>query len=267
MFAKVRATFVRDARLVLSYRLWFGTQLFTVAASVTSLLWFVSHLVPPSASFGFKGTPTSYFDFAVVNIAFLAFQATALGSFERSIRDSQVFGTLEATFATPTSVGLVVLGSGAWAFALTILTSICYLLFGMLFGMRLDHVNLLTCLVFLGLTITATAPIGIISAAAVMALKQGAPVQLLFNTAASIFAGVLFPISVLPAWLQYCSWLLPITHALNGIRAGVQGARLVEVAPDLSWLCVASLFLLPCALWIFARAVARAKFDGTLAQY
>jgi ABC-2 type transport system permease protein len=266
MFDKVRATFIRDARLVLSYRLWFGMQFLTVAASVTSL-WFVSRLVPPSASFGFKGAPVSYFDFAVINVTFLAFQATALGSFEKSIRDSQVFGTLEATFATPTSVGLIVLGSGAWAFALTILTSICYLLFGLLFGMRLEHTNVLTCGVFLALTITATAPLGILSAAAVMALKQGAPVQFIFNTAASIFAGVLFPISVLPVWLQYCSWLLPITHALNGIRAGVNGAALVEVRSDLLWLCIASALLLPLALWIFAGAVTRAKFDGTLAQY
>jgi ABC-2 type transport system permease protein len=266
MLAKVRATFVRDARLAMSYRLWFGTQFLTVAASVTSL-WFVSHIVPPSSSFGFRGAPTSYFNFAVINVAFLAFQATALSSFERSIRDSQVFGTLEATFATPTSVGLVVMGSAAWTFALTLVTSIAYLLFGMLFGMRLDHLNVITCLVFLVLTITATAPLGIMSAAAVMALKQGAPVQFLLNTATSILAGVLFPISVLPIWLQYCSWLLPITHALSGIRAGVAGALPGDVAPDLWWLVLASIILLPLALWIFNGAVNRAKFDGTLAQY
>jgi len=242
------------------------TQFITVAASVTSL-WFVSHMVPPSASFGFKGAPTSYFNFAVINVAFLAFQSTALGSFERSIRDSQVFGTLEATFATPTSVDLIVLGSGAWAFALTIVTSLTYVIFGMLFGMRLDHLNLLTCLVFLALTVTATAPLGIMSAAAVMALKQGAPVQFLLSTASSLFAGVLFPVSVLPVWLQYFSWLLPITHALNGIRAGVNGAQLGEVGPDLWWLLLASTILMPLALWIFGIAVTRAKFDGTLAQY
>ena len=57
------------------------------------------------------------------------------------------------------------------------------------------------------------------------------------------------------------------THALNGIRAGVAGAQLGDVTPDLWWLLLASIILLPLALWVFGGAVNRAKFDGTLAQY
>jgi ABC-2 type transport system permease protein len=266
MLAKPFAILARDAKLALSYPLWFALQWVGIAASATSLF-FVSKIVPPSGSFSFNGTPTSYFEFALVNVAFLSFQTTALASFDNAIRDDQVRGTLEATFVTPTSVRTIVLSSALWAFAITLVNVTCYLLIGTLFGLRLQHLNVGAGIILVLLTITATVPIGILSAAGVMVFKQGAPVQFLFNLAASLLAGVLFPIAVLPVWLQYCSWLLPTTHALHGIRGAVQGATFAQLSPDMLWLCVLSIVLLPFALWTFRAAVARAKQDGTLAHY
>ncbi|HEY5350501.1 MAG TPA: ABC transporter permease [Candidatus Lustribacter sp.] len=266
MLDKPLAILTRDAKLALSYPVWFALQWLGIAASATSLF-FVSKIVPPSGSFSFNGTPTSYFAFALVNVAFLTFQTAALQSFDNAVRDDQVRGTLEATFVTPTSVRTIVLSSGLWAFGLALLNVVCYLLIGALFGLRFAHFNIAAGVVLVLLTITATVPIGILSAAGVMVLKQGAPVQFLFNLGASLLAGVLFPITVLPVWLQYCSWLLPTTHALHGIRGAVQGATFGQLSPDMLWLGALSIVLFPFALWVFRCAVARAKQDGTLAHY
>lgn len=266
MTDKARAIFVRDARLAFSYPLSFGMQWFGIGIAVTTI-WFISKLVPPSSHFSFNGGAASYFDFAIVNVAFLAFQTAALASFERSIRDDQIFGTLETTFATPTSVHLIVLASALWAFTITTVNVVIYLGFGMLFGMHLAGLNPAACAVMLALTITATIPLGILTAAGTMVFKQAAPVQTMLNMASSLFAGVMFPVAVLPASLQVVSWFLPATHALHGIRGALQGADLRQIAPDVWWLGVLSAVSLPAALWIFDAAVKRAKFDGTLAQY
>ncbi len=68
-------------------------------------------------------------------------------------------------------------------------------------------------------------------------------------------------------WLQACSWMLPITHALNGIRGAFRGASPAELAPELLWLAVATAALVPLSVYFFQLAVARAKVDGTLGQY
>lgn len=266
MIDKPIAIFTRDARLALSYPLWFVLQWIGIAASATSLF-FVSKIVPPSGSFGFDGKPTSYFEFAIVNVAFLTFQTAALQSFDNAIRDDQVRGTLEATFVSPTSIRTIVLSSALWTFTIAMVSVACYLLIGTLFGMRLAHLDLAGSAVLIVLTITSTVPVGILSASGVMVFKQGAPVQFLFNIAASLLAGVLFPITVLPGWLQPISWLLPTTHALHGIRGALHGASLPQLSPDILWLAMLSLVLLPFSLWVFRCAVARAKWDGTLAQY
>jgi ABC-2 type transport system permease protein len=266
MFDKPLAIFMRDAKLALSYPLWFALQWIGIAASATSLF-FISKIVPQSGSFSYNGAPGSYFDFALVNVAFLTFQTAALQSFDSAIRDDQMRGTLEATYVTPTSVSTIVLSSGLWAFTITLLNVMLYLAIGTLFGLHLQHLNVLAAAVLVLLTITATVPIGILSAAGVMVFKQGAPVQFIFNVAASLLAGVLFPITVLPLWLQYGSWLLPTTHALHGIRGAVHGATFGQLSPDMLWLALLSIVLLPFALWVFQCAVDRAKRDGTLAHY
>jgi ABC-2 type transport system permease protein len=266
MFDKPLAIFRRDAKMAFSYPLWFALQWVGIAGSATGLF-FVSKIVPPSASFGFNGSSASYFEFAVVNVAFLTFQTASLASFDNAIRDDQVRGTLEATFVTPTSVRVIVLSSALWAFSITLLNVLCYLAIGSLFGLHLTHLNVIASIVLVLLTITATVPIGILSAAGVMVLKQGAPVQYLFNLGASLLAGVLFPVTVLPHWLQLFSWLLPTTHALHGIRGALHGATFGQLSPDIMWLSVMSIILLPFALWVFGCAVVRAKHDGTLAHY
>jgi ABC-2 type transport system permease protein len=266
LVAEARAIFVRDARLALSYPLAFALQWIGVAVSVAGL-WFIAKLIPPSAHFGVGGVPASYFQFAVVNVAFLAFQTAALQSFEKSIRDDQLYGTLESTFVTRASVHVLVLSSALWALAITSVTAAVYLSVGALLGLRLPHASISSTLLVLLLTITATVPVGILSAAAVMVFKQGAPVQYLFNIASSLLGGVLFPVAMLPGWLQRCSWFLPATHALNGIRGALQGASLQALAPDVAWLAVVSLVLFPLALMAFGGAVRRAKFDGTLGGY
>jgi ABC-2 type transport system permease protein len=60
---------------------------------------------------------------------------------------------------------------------------------------------------------------------------------------------------------------LPITHALNGMRAAVSGLTLAQTWYDAVWLCVATVILLPISLFYFHRAVQRAKMDGTLGHY
>jgi ABC-2 type transport system permease protein len=266
MIAKLRAIFLRDAKLAISYPLWFALQWVGIAASATGLF-FISRIIPPSHSFSFNGTSISYFDFAIVNVAFLTFQMAALASFDNAIRDDQVRGTLESTFSTPTSVQLIVLGSALWAFTIATLNVLCYLAVGVAFGLRLDHLNLPACIAVVLLTITATVPVGILSASGVMVFKQGAPVQYLYNLCASLVAGVLFPVTVLPTWLQTFSWLMPTTHALHGLRGALQGATFTQLSPDILWLAILSIALLPFSLWVFRCAVARAKTDGTLAHY
>jgi ABC-2 type transport system permease protein len=109
--------------------------------------------------------------------------------------------------------------------------------------------------------------VGVMSAGIVIYSKTEPPSGLIVGGVASLLAGVLFPVALLPAPLQAVSWLLPITHALAGMRGAIAGGHFAALAGDALWLAVATVILLPLALFGFAYAINRARTDGTLAAY
>lgn len=263
---KIAAIFLRDGRLSLSYPMSFWLGWISIAGQVLAF-YFMSKLIGPSKNFGFGGRESSYFDFVVVNLAFVEFQNVAIQSFQRAIRSDQMLGTLEAVLATPTSLPLIVLSSGLWTFALTVVEVAVYIGIASLLGLNLTHTNIMSALAFLALTVACMSPIGVLSAASIMTFKQLGPTNWVANGLAMLLGGVLYPVSKLPVALQYVSWMLPITHALNGIRGAVNGARLDQLAPDALWMIGFAIVVLPISLVAFARSVRQAKLDGTLGHY
>lgn len=252
--------------MALSYDWAFWASWLTIILQVFSF-YFISKLIPPSPRYGFGGQVATYFDFVAVNLAFVRFQATSIVCFQTAIRDDQLAGTLEAIMATPTSLPVIILSRGLWAFTLTFMQVAVFLILAVLLGVNLSHVNLLTAFVFTILTIACMSPLGVMTAASIMTFKQAGGSSFLMSGITQLLGGVIFPVSALPLPLQYVSWILPISHALNGIRGAVHGATVAQLAPDAIWLAIASIVLLPISLWSFGRAVQRAKVDGTLGQY
>lgn len=265
--AKVGAIFRRDAVVALSYPGNFALSWLGIVIEVV-IAWYISRLVPASPKFSPTGlVAVGYFQFLAVNSAFVHFQSAALNSFAESIRDAQLTGTLEIVLATPTRLTTLVLSSAVWSFTLTAMQTGLYLIVAVMFGLDLSHVNFLTTIVFLVLTVAAVSPLGVLAAALSMVIKKTGPIEWLSTSSAALFGGVYLPLRSLPYALQVIGWCLPITHALNGFRAAAAGVPLSAAAPDAIWLLAASLILMPFSLWVFAKAVGKARVDGTLSMY
>jgi ABC-2 type transport system permease protein len=266
-FAKVAAIFRRDALVALSYPGNFALSWMGLVIEVI-IAWYISQLVPASSKFDPTGAVAiPYFQYLAINSAFVRFQSAALNSFAESIRDAQLTGTLEIVLATPTRLTTLVLSSAVWSFTYTTLQTIAFLAIAVLFGLNLTHVDYVTTLVFLALTVGAVSPLGVLAAALSMVIKKTGPIEWLSVSTAALFGGVYLPLRQMAPWLQIIGWTLPITHALNGFRAAARGVPLRDAAPDAIWLLVASLVLMPFSLWVFAKAVGKARVDGTLSMY
>ena len=81
----------------------------------------------------------------------------------------------------------------------------------------------------------------------------------------SPFAGVLYPISTLPQWMQSISRLLPPSYVFEGLRAVVLGGTASGIA--LVWGgCLAVGYIL-LAYWFFTRVYRSALRTGLIARY
>lgn len=81
----------------------------------------------------------------------------------------------------------------------------------------------------------------------------------------SPFAGVFYPLSTLPTWMQWVGRLLPPSYVFEGMRAVVSGGELS--LRSLAWgagLAVADVLL---ACWLFGRIHRHAVRTGLIARY
>lgn len=258
----------RDFSQALSYRLSFlmqmGGILFNVAIFYFMAQLFGNAVAPQLADYG-----GDYFSFVLIGLAFTGFLGLSLSSFAQSIREGQMMGTLEVMLLSPTRLSTILLSSSLWAYVLTTFRVIVYLIVGaLIFGASLSQANIGTSLLVMLLSIASFSGIGIISASFVLLTKKGDPIAWVLGGASSLLAGVYYPITVLPDWLEPISRFLPLTYALDAMRLSMlQGYSLYELRFDILILLAFTFFLTPLSFLIFCQALKRAKREGSLVQY
>jgi len=267
LVSRILAFLERDLRTESSYRLSF---LWTFVGIFTSvfMFYYMARLLGPAASPYLQEYGGDYFAFLLIGIAFVRYLNVGLHGFSAGIRRAQSDGTLEAMLMTPTGLTTIAFGSSAWSYTQTTLEVLVYLAMGGLFlGVDLRG-NAIPALLVLLLSVVAFSGIGVISASVILVVKRGDPVAWVFGTVSSLLGGVYYPITVLPHWVQGLARLLPITHALRGLRlALLQGASLADLAGEFLALIGFCVVLIPLSMYAFRIAVLRARDDGSLTQF
>src|SRR5262245_26660579 len=271
MFARrVWAFVVRDWRLELSYRMQFFLRVLSILIVVTTLF-FISKIFTgfTDPRFAQWRDPLAAW---LTGLAVLNYFMTGFSSLANAIRQEQVQGTLESVLMTPISVPTVIVASSAWDFVQATFFSSLYLIFGWLFFNVHYQGSFLLALVFLLLTTVVLSCLGILSASFAMVFKRGDPFGVFLGTGSALFSGVFFPTQLLKTYagskLGNISLILPTTHGLDGIRQVlIEGHQFAQVTRPLVVLLGFLVVLLPLSLWVFNRAVRRAKREGSLIQY
>lgn len=267
---RVRAFLARDWRLTVSYRMQFFLRIVSILIVVTTLF-FISKIFTgfTDPRFAQWRDPLAAW---LTGVAVLNYFMTGFSSLANAIRQEQVQGTLESVLMTPISVPTVIVASSAWDFVEATFFSSLYLLFGWLFFDVQYRGSLLLALAFLLLTTTVLSCLGILSASFAMVFKRGDPFGMFLGTGSALFSGVFFPTQLISqyagAGVGSISKILPPTYGLDGIRRVlIEGQGFTEVREPFVTLLVFLIVLLPFSLWVFGRAVRRAKREGSLIQY
>lgn len=267
---RIYAFVVRDFRLFVSYRMQFVIRVVSILGVVTTLF-FISKIFVgfTDARFAEWRDPLAAW---LTGLAVLNYFMTGFSSLANAIRQEQMQGTLESVLLTPINLPTVIVASSAWDFVQATLFSFLYLFFGWFFFNVHYAGSFLLALVFLILTTLVLACLGILSASFAMVFKRGDPFGVFLGTGSALFSGVFFPTQLLTEYagsgLSSVSKVLPATYGLDGIRKVLlEGRGFYDVIDPFMTLLVMLAILLPFSLWVFGRAVRRAKREGSLIQY
>jgi ABC-2 type transport system permease protein len=265
---KLLLLFRRDLAIARSYRAAFVMELFYALFGAASFYFLSKFIESPQLD---RSLPlgTSYFSFALVGLAFFDYMGVALHTFDESLQSARQNGTLENLLVTQTSLPVILAGSSLYPFVLLSLRTLIYIGWGaMLFHFPLGEANWIGAILILVASILSFAGLGILSASYLLIFKRGNPVNWAVLGVSSVVGGMMYPVSVLPRWLQYLARLVPVTYSLEGMRAAIlQHASLRQLWPTLAALLIFAVILLPISLVTFSWALRRTKITGTLTHF
>jgi ABC-2 type transport system permease protein len=268
-FLRVLVAFIRRELAALGgYRTAFVIRIFGFGLAASSLL-FLSRFVGAAINPHLAAYRGNYLGFVVIGFLATEFQQVGVSGLAQRIRFAQMMGTLEAEVATPAPPWMVLGAPPVYEFAASSLRSAAYLLGAkLLLGLDLSRVNWASLLVSIPLIIAAFSGLGLLAAATTMLVRRLNPVAMVIGSLSFFLSGVMYPVTVLPAWLREVGRLLPLTHALAVLRGALLvGAGPGELRDSLLALLIFAGVLAPVGAGLFAFALKRARVDGSLSHY
>jgi lipooligosaccharide transport system permease protein len=171
----------------------------------------------------------------------MAYSAMFAASFETSIGSYSRFDfqkTWDATLATPVTLLELLLGEALWATCKAMLSAICVLVVGALWGGVASFGGALLSLPLILLGGFTFAACGLAATAYAKSWEFFSYFFTFWITPMFMFSGVFFSVDRFPAVIQPISWLLPMTHLIQLVRpltAGT-GVSLWEALLHMSYL-------------------------------
>ncbi len=265
---KVWAYMKKEFLIQKSYKFGFAFSVFGIFTGIATYFFidrlFGHRMTPELAPFG-----TPYFGYVLVGNAFFAYVGTAIGGISGRIAAEQAWGTLEVLFGTPTRLSVVILAMAIWnTVYATAQVAIYFVVGGVGFGVDFSRINWGALLAILSLAIIAFNGLGLLEAAFMLVFKRGGIAAWAFNSVWALLGGVFFPVTVLPAWLQPLSALVPITHAIRGLQLAIhQGTPVTQLGHEILALVLFSVLLAPLGLLSWEWALRRARAEGSLSLH
>jgi ABC-2 type transport system permease protein len=260
----------RELAEVARYRVAYILRFVSLGFAILSL-YFFSRFIGAAQNQHLARYGGDYLAFGVVGLLITELQFVGVSALAMRVRMAQVMGYLEAQMATPAPAWMVLGVAPFYEFGAALLRSTAYLVgASLLLGVRFDAANAAAVLATVPLVLLAFGGLGLLAAGMTMIARRTNPVAAILGAASMFLSGVVYPVSVLPEWLQKVSAFLPLTHALEALRQALILGRPVvapELAPSLFALTGFACVLTPLGLGLFVYALRRARIDGSLTHY
>lgn len=254
----------KDLRVAWSYRVSFIFGHLTVIGTLL-VFYFVSRVVGDSPV---VESPDAYFRFVVVGMAIAGLVESAVGASMGAARRDQVEGTLEAVATLPIGGGALGLGWILYPMLDALLGTVITFVLALPLGMAGADPNWPTVVVAVVLALAVFTSFGFFGAAIVLAFQQGAGLVPLGLAVLALLSGVLFPVSVMPDWLQVVSEVSPLKHALDAMRGAIlDGAGFADIQNSLITLGVFAVVLAPASVGALELGLRRARRTGGLSRF
>ena len=195
----------------------------------------------------------SYLEFVIPGIVGMSLLFTSISSGTAVLWDRQ-FGFLKEILVTPNSRTSVVIGRVAGGATTAVLQSILVVFVSLLIGFQIS-ISATTILAIGFMLLTAATFISLgLTFGAIISDFQGFQLITSFVTFPLFFlSNSIFPLSSLPSFVQYISYLNPLTYGIDGLRGTLSGSSAFPLAVDIIIMLISTAIMIMVASYAFSR--------------
>lgn len=253
----------RDLIVFLSYRFRFLSEIVAATLAV-ALFYYVSRLITGGAF----TSSDEYFAFAVMGLVVLEVLTAALVVLPMALRQELVAGTFERSLVSAFGPVQCLLSMSVFPFLSTLVRAMITIAVAVVvFGMPVDWPTAPLALPTVALGFVAFLPFALLITAAVFVVKQVGAASGLLLACLSLAAGVLFPVFLLPDWIEWTSEVQPLTPALDLLRHLVTGSPIDSVWAATARLAAFAAVLFPISIAALSACLRYAQRHGTVLEY
>ena len=201
-----------------SYKLTFLWRIASIAISVF-IFFFISKTFSVSDNIHLGPFNNNYFLFVIVGIGTMDLITVIIGATVRMVKDAQMLGFLDIFLNSRISASYILFCGMLYPTFIGILKFVCYLIMAFYLQEYEFSIGVIQKVALIGiLTILPFFGVGLISASFVLVFKQSVPINSFVSLLLLLLSGIIYPITVLPDYLQYLSNLIPATHGIDLMR-------------------------------------------------
>ncbi len=254
----------RDAQTFASYRLRLITQFLGVFFSLT-LFYYISRLVKVEVF----PSPDAYYAYAVIGLVILSVLNSTLGTPPSLVRQELVAGTFERIALSPFGPVGGLLGMLIFPFCFALFTALIMLAFaGLAFGLQVQWSTAPLAIPLGALGALSFLPFGVLLLAITLVAKQALSGTTWIIAGISLIAGLYFPVTLLPDWIQWASDVQPFTPATELLRNVLVDTPLTESAAiGVAKMIGFTVVLLPLSMVVLRYALAVGRRRGTIIEF
>lgn len=260
---------------LLRYKEWvFAALLYPIIfASLPILLgtWLASGPEEASRIFAANIGTEAYSIFLLAGANMWFFVMTALWDFGLKLRREQSSGVIEDVYLAAGNLTWPLLGSGLFGFLQCIGRYVISMLIGSILYGTVRYIlglNFLFSVLVLTVGLVGVYGLSFLVGALVLKFKEAFSLMVLLQMLFGFLMGVFYPVSLLPSGLRELSYALPMTIALNDIRASLLATPYVlNVYLDLLLMALQSAAYILIGLFLLRRSEVNIRRGVGLASF
>lgn len=210
-------------------------------------------------------SPERVFQYAVLGSGFMGLWSSIVFSSASDLTRERYYGTLESIFITPTSFSVILMGkifgNTIWGIVSMVMA---FIYLKVLFGVQLPDFSVPLLIATLLIVIFAICVFAFLLALLFTLTRYSNTIMNVIEYPIFLLCGFVFPITILPGWLNWISYILPPTWAIEALRNVTGVTTLFTYKEALLGLSFVTLLYIAFAIAVYSYVDKKARQSGQL---